>query len=227
MCGRFTITLTVGFSERFGLEEVYIPPAPRYNIAPSQPVPVIVSTRDGRRTAMEMTWGLTPSWARDPSAVHPLINARAESLPERRAFRIPLERHRCLVPATGFYEWQSSGRRRIPYYIRRKDGDLFAFAGLFDISRGGAPAIYSFSVVTTRPNTLVARYHDRMPAILRREDESRWLSPGVPDPADLAAMLSPYPEEFLEAYQVPGAVNDPEREGPDLIRSVRYGTLTD
>lgn len=225
MCGRFTITLTVGFSERFGLDEVCVPPAPRYNIAPSQPVPVIVSRRDGRKVARTMTWGLIPSWARDLPLVRPLINARAETLPDRRAFRGPLEQFRCLVPATGFYEWQSSGGRKIPHYIRRKDGDLFAFAGLFDIWKGRDPAICSFSIVTTTPNALVVRYHDRMPAILQREFESRWLAPGIPDPADLARMLTPYPEELLEAYQVSAAVNDPGREGPELVRRVHYGTL--
>ena len=225
MCGGFTISLTIGFGERFGVDESHVTLAPRYNIAPSQTVPVILTSSAGRRQAMPITWGLVPSWTRDPAGARPLINARAETLADRPAFRGPLMRQRCLVPATGFYEWAKRGRDRVPFYIRRKDSLLFAFAGLYDIWKGGGLPLFSFTIVTTAPDPLVARYHDRMPAILREEDEGRWLATAsIPRP-ELDALLSPYPEEFLEAYQVSRAVNDPGKEGPELIRRIGGETL--
>lgn len=225
MCGRFTITLTVGFGERFGVDESALALSPRYNIAPSQQVPVVYTTPSGEKVARPMTWGLVPSWTRDMTGARPLINARADTLAERPAFRGPLARHRCLVPATGFYEWKKTGTQRTPYYIQRKDQDFFSFAGLYDVLKGRYPELRTFTIITTEPNPLVARYHDRMPAILAREDEARWLSPGPLREADLASILAPCDESILDAYPVSRAVNDPSRDGPDLIRMSGDRTL--
>ena len=225
MCGRFTITLTVGFGERFGVDETVLSLAPRYNIAPSQQVPVVCTNPRGERVAIPMTWGLVPTWTRDLTGVRPLINARADTLAERPSFRGPLARHRCLVPATGFYEWQKSGTQRVPYYIRRKDQDFLAFAGLYDVLKGRNPPLSTFTIITTDPNPLVARYHDRMPAILAREDEERWLAPGPLRESELLSMLAPCHESLLEAYPVSRAVNDPSRDGPDLIQKAGDRTL--
>jgi putative SOS response-associated peptidase YedK len=226
VCGRFTITLTVGLAERFGVKHTTLQLAPRYNIAPSQPVPVVTTRDGGERALVEMTWGLVPHWARDPSAVGHPINARAESLEDRPTFRDPFLRHRCLVPANGFYEWKKEGKSREPYYIHRKDDDLFAIAGLYDIWRGcGGEELRSFVIVTTEPNAVVSRYHDRMPAVLRPEDEGRWLSPGRLAPEAAREILSPYPDELLEAYHVSRRVNDPATEGSDLIRRAPGSTL--
>lgn len=225
MCGRFTITLTVGFGARFGVDETGLGLTPRYNIAPSQQVPVVFTSPGGSRRALPMTWGLVPSWTRDLTGARPIINARADTLAERPAFRGPLARHRCIVPATGFYEWQKSGAQKVPYYIRRKDQDFFAFAGLYDILKGRDPPLFTFTIITTEPNTLTAPYHDRMPAILDRDDEERWLAPGVLRGSEITSMLVPYPADHLEAYQVSKAVNDPLREGPDLTRKGGDRTL--
>ncbi|MCU0632571.1 MAG: SOS response-associated peptidase [Methanolinea sp.] len=225
MCGRFTLTLTVGFGERFGVEESVLDLTPRYNIAPSQQVPVIHTIPRGERVAVPMTWGLVPSWTRDLTGARPLINARADTLMERPSFRGPLARHRCIIPATGFYEWQKSGTQRLPYYIRRKDQGFLAFAGLYDILKGRDPPLWTFTIITTEPSPLVARYHDRMPAILAREEEERWLAPGPIPGSELVSLLAPCPDDLLEAFPVSKAVNDPSREGPDLIRRAGDRTL--
>jgi len=217
MCGRFTITLTVGLAERFGIMHSSLQLTPRFNIAPSQPVPVVVRPDEGGRELEEMVWGLVPHWAKNPSTVGHAINARAETLEERPTFRDPFLHNRCLVPATGFYEWKKEGKRREPYYIHRKDDEIFAIAGLYDIWRGaGGAEIRSFVIVTTEPNSVVSRYHDRMPAVLRPEDEEKWLFPGRLTPEKAWDILSPYPGDFLEAYRVSTRVNDPSAEGSDL-----------
>lgn len=226
MCGRFTITLTIGLAERFGVKHTSRQLAPRYNIAPSQPVPVVVRGEDEGRELEEMVWGLVPHWAHDPATAGHAINARAESLEDRPTFRDPFLRHRCLVPANGFYEWKKEGKSREPYYIHRQDDELVAIAGLYDIWRGpGGAELRSFVIVTTEPNSLVTRYHDRMPAILRTEDEERWLSPGRLAREAVREILSPYPAEPLEAYRVSRKVNDPATEGSDLIKRVADSTL--
>lgn len=225
MCGRFTLALTVGFGERFGVDESSLNLVPRYNIAPSQQVPVVFMNFNGDRAAVPMTWGLVPTWTRDLTGARPLINARADTLAERPSFRGPLARHRCIVPATGFFEWQKSGTQRVPYYFRRKDQGFIAFAGLYDILKGRNPPLYTFTIITTNPNPLVARIHDRMPAILKQEDEGRWLAPGPVRESDLQSILAPLDESVLEAYPVSRAVNDPSYDTADLIRRAGDSTL--
>ncbi|OPX71294.1 MAG: hypothetical protein A4E38_01043 [Methanoregulaceae archaeon PtaB.Bin108] len=225
MCGRFTLALTVGFGERFVVDESPLNLVPRYNIAPSQQVPVVFTNFKGERVAASMTWGLVPTWTRDLTGARPLINARADTLAERPSFRGPLARHRCIVPATGFFEWQKSGTQRIPYYFHRKDQGFIAFAGLFDILKGRNPPLYTFTIITTNPNPLVARIHDRMPAILKQEDEGRWLAPGPVREIDLQSILAPCDESLLEAYPVSRAVNDPTYDSADLIRKAGDSTL--
>lgn len=225
MCGRFTLALTVGFGKRFGVDESVLGLSPRYNIAPSQHTPVVFTNPSGARVAVHMTWGLVPTWTRDLTGARPLINARADTLAERPSFSGPLARHRCIVPATGFYEWQKSGTVRIPYYFRRKDHDYLSFAGLYDILKGRNPPLYTFTIITTDPNPLVARYHERMPAILMQEDEDRWLAPGPIRESDLSSILAPCDENLLEAYPVSRAVNDPSRDSLDLIRKAGDSTL--
>ena len=226
VCGRFTITVTIGLPERFGVKIIEEQIEPRYNIAPSQPVPVVIRQESGERAFGEMVWGLVPHWAKDPSAVRRSINARAESLGERPSFRVPLQRFRCLVPANGFYEWKKAGKVSEPYYIHRKDDRLFAFAGLYDSWKApDGRCLRSFVIVTTGPNSLVSRYHDRMPAILREEDEELWLSPGPLPDSTVRELLAPYPAGLLEAYRVSRRVNDPAMEGSDLVRRIPDSSL--
>jgi putative SOS response-associated peptidase YedK len=216
MCGRFTIVPTVDFHERFGLA-AGAAIAPRYNVAPGQKVPIIVSAE--RNQVVPMIWGFDLSSVKDSPAGRTVINARAETLLSRHAFRSAVRSHRCLVPASGFYEWKEEGARRIPFYLRLPKAPLFSFAGLYGTRRDpGGDEIPAFTIVTTEPNRLVARLHDRMPAILPQERERDWLGPNSVSSADLEKLLVPYPAEEMEAYPVSGRVNDPGNEGPDLIR---------
>lgn len=220
MCGRFTISFVIGLYERFQVRLPSIDLIPRYNIAPSQDVPVVVRLRpDSSENELRMMrWGLVPSWVKDPSRSPKPINARADTLSDKPMFRELLQSRRCLIPATGFYEWKNERWGRAPYYIRMKDNSLFAFAGLFD--RYWAPdgqAISTFSIITTEPNKVVAPCHDRMPAILKREDEKRWLCPGPLSRDTVGELLQSYPASLMIAYPVGKRVNNANAEGEDLI----------
>ncbi len=219
MCGRFTIVPTIDFHERFGL-----PPGPavtpRYNVAPGQEVPIIIS--EDRNCAVPMVWGFIPPLVKDPMAGRPMINARAETLLEKPAFRGAVQGNRCLVPASGFYEWKKEGARKIPFYISLKSASLFSIAGLFGIQKvPGGGECATFAIITTEPNDLVAGLHDRMPAILARDQEESWIRPGGIGPADISRILAPYPPEEMVAFPVSQRVNDPGSEGPGLIQPLK------
>ncbi|MBI2898289.1 MAG: SOS response-associated peptidase [Deltaproteobacteria bacterium] len=222
MCGRYSITDPRQLVLRFGLA---VPAAlePRYNIAPTQPVPAIVAPRaagqpgDGTPVIELLRWGLIPFWAKDQKIGNKLINARADSLASKPAFRDAARKRRCLVLADGFYEWKKEKGRKQPMYVRLKSRDPWAFAGLWDEWRApSGEKIRSCTIVTTEPNALLTPIHDRMPAILRPEDEPRWLDLSV-EAADLPALLAPYPAELMEAYPVSSYVNSPANEGPQCI----------
>ena len=204
--------------DRFGVDEPDFDLAPRYNLAPSQDAPVVgvnPKTPDAR-TLRLMHWGLVPYHAKD--AAKPIINARAETLAQRPAFRGLLPRRRCLVPADGFYEWRKEGRTRTPMRFTLRNGELFAFAGLWDrwVRPDGTP-LYSFTIVTTSPNSVLEPVHNRMPVILLPEDEATWLDPTVTDTAALSQLLKPYRAELMDAYCVSRAVNSPVNDSPECI----------
>jgi len=215
MCGRYTQTATLKeLHERFKL--VSGPPElpPRYNLAPSQPAPVILPGR-----ALELyRWGLVPSWAKDPAIGHRMINARAETLMEKPSFRKPLERSRCLVPSDGFYEWKKlpDGRTKVPMRITRRDRGLFAMAGLWDEWKGPEGPVRSFTIITTGANAALSPIHDRMPVILDLEGEDRWLDPGA-SPTEMVGLLKPCPDDCLSAYEVSTRVNSPADDSPACI----------
>jgi putative SOS response-associated peptidase YedK len=217
MCGRFTLTQPEAVAQRFGVRVALFEFPPRYNIAPSQPIAVIL--QDGERKLEACRWGLVPFWAKDPEIGNRLINARAETLTEKPAFKYSLLRRRCLIPADGFYEWRKEGNRRVPFYIRRRDRELFAFAGLWDEwqSPDGSP-LRTCTIITTEPNALIAPLHHRMAVILRREHEDLWLNPSVRDPTQLLPLLRPYPDGELEAYAVSPFVNNPRNDSPECIQ---------
>ncbi|MDD1657065.1 MAG: SOS response-associated peptidase [Methanomicrobiales archaeon] len=216
MCGRFTIAPLVDLFDRFHVPERVPLPLPLFNVAPSQEVPVVI--REGGNRITLMRWGLVPSWTKDLQTARKPINARAETLSERPTFREPLLYRRCLVPATGFYEWKKEGGARAPYHIRLKGGALFAIAGLSDRWRAASgEELRTFTMITTEPNCTVSPLHDRMPAILREADEERWLQSGPLEPTTLAGILAPYPDGMLEAYRVSLKVNSPSYDGPDLV----------
>ncbi|SRR5579884_287706 len=218
MCGRYSLHHSPDqIAMRFGVQEMLVSPAERYNIAPTQPVAVVVQ-QEGQRLLEAYQWGLIPAWAKDPGIGNKLINARAETLAEKPAFKQALVRRRCLIPSDGFYEWKKEEKARQPMYIRRKDEALFAFAGLWEEWRqeDGAP-LRTCTIITVPPNELLAPIHDRMPAILRPEDEALWLDTSRKNVPDLLAALQPYPAEAMEAYPVSRRVNTPLVDDPALL----------
>lgn len=217
MCGRYTLT-TSGeqVAQQFDLKEA--PElAPRYNIAPTQPVAAVRSGDDGRELVL-LRWGLIPPWAKDLSIGARMINARAETVAEKPAFRSAMKQRRCLILADGFYEWRTQGNGKQPFYFRVESGRPFAFAGLWEHWRGpDGQIIQSCTILTTEANELVRDLHDRMPVILRPEDYERWLDPGLRDAGAVEDLLAPYPAEAMETYPVSKAVNRVSNEGAALI----------
>jgi putative SOS response-associated peptidase YedK len=231
MCGRYTLTATPQqIALRFGVDPAPVATdlAPRYNIAPSQANPVVIN-QDGPALAL-MQWGLIPAWSREPSSRYSTINARIETVAEKPAFRGPLRSRRCLVPATGYYEWQArpgapARAPKQPYFITLGHdggpGDLFAFAGLYDIWRApDGQELATYTILTTAANDLLRPLHERMPVILPREAEAQWLDPAISDPARLLALLQSPPEDRILAYPVSAAVNSPASDSADLLAPV-------
>ncbi|MEZ0395691.1 MAG: SOS response-associated peptidase [Anaerolineales bacterium] len=220
MCGRFALSLDAAeLAEAF--PEYAFPPgiAPRFNIAPSQPI--LALPNDNRRQADFFVWGLIPSWAKDPSIGSRLINARAETLAEKPAFRAAYKYRRCLIFANAFFEWQAQPgtKVKVPYLIRLKSGAPFAFAGLWEVWQSAdGSEVRSAAIITTAPNELIARLHERMPVILPESAYAQWVDP-APQPASaLQPLLAPYPAEEMTAWPISTQVNDPANDHPDLLR---------
>lgn len=221
MCGRYTLTVDEAVVlERFDLQSSLAQHRPRFNIAPTQMAPVVLN--ETPRQLSVARWGLIPGWAKDAGIGARLINARAETLPEKPAFRAAFKRRRCLVVADGFYEWRKDGATRTPLFIRLKSGEPFALAGLWDVWQPpeGEP-VRSFTIITTGPNELVATIHNRMPAILTREAERAWLDESA-GPLELMAMLRPFDPQQMEAWAVSRRVNTPANDDAGLIAPSRY-----
>lgn len=221
MCGRFTLrSLAESLRQVYGL--AHLPDiGPRYNIAPSQPIPVVRDARDGRRLE-ELRWGLVPHWADDPSIGNRMINARAETVADKPAYREAFRQRRCLVAADGFYEWERIGNgRKQPWFVRLKSDGPFAFAGLWerwrDPRQGGT--LESSAFLTTEPNELVAPIHDRMPVILVGEAMEAWLDPDTTE-TSLHELLEPLEPGAMEAHPVSVHVNDPAHDDARCLRPV-------
>ena len=195
----------------------------RYNIAPSQEVPVIIRNDDGRNEAKVMKWGLVPSWAPDPSIGQRMINARSETLLEKPSFKRAVQKRRCLVPANGFYEWRRDGNRKIPMWIQFKTREPFAFPGLWDcwVDRETGKPLYTFTIITSHANALLRRIHNRMPVMYRRDMGKQWLEESIHDDLFLSLVTQPVLSEELEAYEVSTLVNSPENDSPECVRRVR------
>ena len=248
MCGRFVSASSPALlAERFAVDEVtFDDDEPHYNVAPRAIVPV-VRERGGEhphRALSGLRWGLVPSWAKDPAVGDRQINARAETLTTKPAFKRAFERRRCIVPADGFYEWQAvaapagestrkpSGKaRKQPYFVHRRDGEPMAFAGLWEVWKapeGFTPIdgmddegwLRTCLIITTRANDSLAPIHDRMPVVLPESAWDRWLDRDEQDVAALEAMLVPAPDDWLEVYPVGTLVSDARNEGPELVRPV-------
>lgn len=224
MCGRYTLHVpTRALMDLFDLPEA--PDLlPRYNVAPSQEVPVVRQRGEARELTL-LRWGLIPFWSKDPKRGPTPINARSDSASEKPAFRTAFRRHRCLLPADGFYEWKKEGTKKQPVLFRMRDEGPFAFAGLWDRWEGpSGQIIQSCTLLTTEPNALVATVHDRMPVILPPEAYDLWLDPTVHEPSRVQPLLRPYPAEAMTATLVSPRVNSPREDSPDLITPVTAPT---
>lgn len=229
MCGRYgSIKSTAILAERFAAEAV--PAAeerpPSWNVAPTQPIRAVLERADRGRLLVALRWGLVPHWAKDPGIGNRLINARAESLGTKAAFRSALARRRCLIPADGFYEWArrddgTKRGRRVPYWFTRGDGDVLALAGLWETWKDAEGELWrTATIVTTEASADLAAIHDRMPLVLEPQDWEEWLAPEEKDPDDLAHLLAPAPAGTLVRHRVPDLVNRPTEDGPELIEPV-------
>lgn len=215
MCGRYSLYSDPEvLVEEFGLAS-----APeserRYNISPGSDVTVIGLSRAGERRASLLRWGLIPAWARDPRTGAKMINARAETITEKPAFREAFQKRRCLIPADGFFEWQRRNEHRVPWYIHRRDGRPTAFAGLWEQwkDRETGERIVSCTIITTRANATIATIHARMPVIVERDEYDTWLEAE----GDPLRCLVPARDDLLETYRVAPRVNNPRHEGADCI----------
>jgi putative SOS response-associated peptidase YedK len=211
MCGRFTLrTPMTVLIRQFQIDLGADQQLPlRFNVAPTQDIPVVRYTDDGRELTL-MRWGLIPSWSKDPKSGPLLINARSETAAEKPAFRSAFKTRRCLIPADGFYEWKKAGNKKQPYYFRLTDGQPFAFAGLWEKWQ----VIESCTILTTEANELAAQMHDRMPVILSPNDYAEWLDPLAKEPGKL---LTPFPASEMSAIPVNPIVNNARNEGPACI----------
>lgn len=219
MCARFTIRKVKKLVGR--LEPIKVEADlnhPRYNVAPSQNVPVCL-IRDEQRVIMELRWGLIPSWADDPAIGNRLINARAETLDAKPSFRHAFRRRRCLVLADGFYEWQNTETGKYPIYIQVDQGEPFAFAGLYERwERQGQNPIMSCTIITTASNELMKPIHDRMPAILPEERYEQWIDPAITDTAELQGLLKAIDADRMNAFPVSRYVNSPAHDDEQCIK---------
>lgn len=222
MCGRFALEDDgTAVAQQFELATAE-PMAPRYNIAPTQPVAAVALQKNGERGLTHFQWGLIPSWARDIKMGARMINARSETAAEKPAFRAAFKRRRCLIPMTGFYEWQKqNGGAKQPMYIHPQDEALFAAAGLWEQWQSDdGSEILSCTILTTTANKLMETIHDRMPVFVSREDYDLWLDEEAPLPA-VQAILKPYPAERMATYPVSAYVNNPRNEGEACVEPLK------
>lgn len=222
MCGRFALTVSARvLAEVFDAD----PPAdhhPRYNVAPTQPVLTVRKDLSGKPTITPARWGLIPHWAKDAGIGARMINARAETVADKPAFRTAVRRRRCLIPADGFYEWRKEDGGKQPYLVRFSDGRVFTFAGLWESwqpTAGGDP-VESCTIITTSPNELLAALHDRMPVILPFERHDEWLDAGELGKDRLRSLLGPIEASGLEARPVSRHVNRPANDDPVCVEPI-------
>jgi putative SOS response-associated peptidase YedK len=225
MCGRYSLIFIDDLGNRFRVFNPMIGSRSRFNIAPGSEMPVIV--REEKNELIMMKWGLVPHWTQDIQTAKRPINARAETLSEKPSFYELLKNRRCLVPASGFFEWKREGKRKIPFYFHLPENPLFAFAGLYDRWTGSdGNCLCTYTIITTEPNELAAKIHNRMPSILLPEHEDRWLSKTLTNAGDLKKLLAPFPAKNMEMYPVSPLVNTPEADDERIIRPLNSLTNT-
>jgi putative SOS response-associated peptidase YedK len=223
MCGRYTLKTPAGeIISEFNLHGGAPDIRPRYNIAPTQDVLVVLRDDEGRNVARSVRWGLVPFWAKDPSIGNRMINARAESVQAKPAFRNAFAKRRCLVVADGFYEWLKRPGGKQPYHIRRIDGRPFGFAGIWEEWGPRSEPLRSCAIITTTANPLLEPIHDRMPVILTGHSAAVWLD-AASAADECAGMLRPCPADDLCAYPVSNPVNSPANDSSECVDPLEAG----
>jgi putative SOS response-associated peptidase YedK len=219
MCGRYTLTVSASVLGEVFEADVRVEHSPRYNIAPTQTVPIVRLDESGQRRVDGARWGLVPHWAKDPSIGNRMINARSETAADKPAFRSAIRRRRCLIPADGFFEWHRVAGGKQPYHIRFRDRRVTAFAGLWERWRASddAPTLDSCTILTTSPTATVARIHDRMPVILPPDAWTVWMSREELPVQTLRGLFTAGPDDDLEAVAVSTRVNSPANDDPDVL----------
>ncbi|KUG02509.1 hypothetical protein ASZ90_020141 [hydrocarbon metagenome] len=218
MCGRFTIIDDIDkICQRFNCSSLETGFKPRFNVAPTQEVPVIITSSQGHTELRIMRWGLVPNWAKDRKIGSRLINARIETISEKPSFRSSFRYRRCIIPSNGYYEWKKSGKEKLPYHIVMAQEELFGFAGLWDrwLDEAGQELL-SFTIITAEAAPAVSTIHDRMPFILKKEDEQSWLDGS--DGSNLMNILKP--ADNLMSYRVATIVNSPANDVPACIEKI-------
>lgn len=218
MCGRFVLkdnikTLSKNFDFDQDDDVLF---EPKYNITPGQNVPIII--KEETRKCAIMRWGLVPSWSNDPLIGFQMINARSETVAQKPSFKNSLRKRRCIVPSNGFYEWKKlDNKTKTPYYIKMKNNKPFGFAGLWDTWNKDGANLTTFTIITTSPNELIKPIHDRMPVILKKEDEDLWLNPDIQNSDKILHLLKPFSSDDMETYEISTYVNNPRNEGEKCI----------
>ena len=221
MCGRFTSLLTPELISIIKGVEASLKLEHRYNVAPTQLVPIVRENSVGGRELIMARWGLIPSWAKDDSIAKHTINARSETVTEKPAFRHAIQKQRCIVPANGFYEWDHSTNPKRPSYITMADKSLMMFAGIWEYWKNPeGQGIESFSILTTESNSTVKRLHDRMPVILKPEDIDLWIDSLRTSAELLIGLFTPFPDALIELYEVSTLVNNPKNDTAECIERV-------
>jgi putative SOS response-associated peptidase YedK len=219
VCGRFAFYSPAEAVSRLFAAETIADLPPRYNIAPTQPAPTVRLDQDSIRRLNLLRWGLVPFWAKDPSIGNRMINARAETVASKPAFRQAFRKRRCLILADGFYEWQKADSGKIPWFINAPSGEPFAMAGLWESWQAdGDEPLETCTILTTEAGSSLARIHHRMPVVLGSEGVQQWLDPNM-DEGQLPLLADEARRVPLEAIRVSRQVNNPENEGPDLLRA--------
>lgn len=229
MCGRFAFEATPDeVAAHFAIIDDLMDFPPRYNIAPTQPVLIIIAAPPREpgsnlpdRRAMLVRWGFIPGWAKDPKAMPLMINARSETVIEKPAFRAAMRHRRALLPASGFYEWKRDGKKSQPFWVRPKGGGIVAFAALMETySEPGGSEIDTAAILTVGAGRDTAFIHDRAPVVIKPQDYARWLDCRTQEPRDVADLLRPADDGFFEAIPVSDRVNKVVNTGPDLLERV-------
>lgn len=222
MCGRYTLEESIkDLEEWFDADRVELNELrPSFNVAPSHNMPVVGENEEGRRSILPFRWGLLPFWAEEKDTSYSMINARAETLDSKRSYKPYFQKYRCLVPASGFYEWKGEKGDKQPYYIYPTEEPVFAFAGIYNVwhSPDDNEKIPTFTIVTTDASEKMRKLHDRMPAILIKDEWPEWLDPKNDDIKTLKELLRPFPDDALNFHPVPKKVNNVDNNDEELIQ---------